>query len=292
MNLLLYNPAAGSGLAERIAPKAESMLKARVDQLRVARSERPGHAEELARSAANDGARNIFVLGGDGTVIEAARGVYPTRTALALIPAGTGNDFRKSLNIPSKWDDALLYALKHDPIAVDAGMINGRLFVNECGAGFDTVTLEYALLSKRFTHGKAAYLYGVIRAMLDNKPVELTVVREDGTEQTRLLTLFGAANGGVIGGGIPVSPEASVFDGMLDVVTVPAMPRRKLIRALALLLRGKIAEIPGAETFRCAQIAVRGRNLKINVDGEITAQDSALIKIVPGALMIRARAPQ
>ncbi|MDR1599428.1 MAG: diacylglycerol kinase family lipid kinase [Oscillospiraceae bacterium] len=289
MNLLLFNPVAGNGRAARIAPKAESMLKHRVDQLRTVATERPGHAEEIAREAAGDGVGTIFVLGGDGTVLEAARGVYRSGTALALLPAGTGNDFRKSLGIPPRWDDALLFALEHGPIAVDAGTINGLLFVNECGAGFDTATLEYTLLSKRFTRGKVAYLYGVVRAILDNRPVELEITREDGSAQTRSLTLFGAANGGVIGGGIPVSPSASALDGFLDVVTIPSMTRRQLIPALRLLLKGRIMDVPGAESFRCKEVAIRGDNLKINVDGEIVRHNAAIFRIEPGALRIHAR---
>jgi YegS/Rv2252/BmrU family lipid kinase len=288
VDLFLYNPVAGNGRAARIAPKAENLLKRRGVKIRTVASERPGHAEEISRGAADAGVETIYVLGGDGTVKEAARGVFRSQTALALLPAGTGNDFVKSLGIPPRWESALDYALEHDPIEVDAGLVNDRLFVNECGAGFDTVTLEYTLLSKRFVRGKPAYLYGVIRAILDNKPVELTITREAGETETRSLTLFGAANGGVIGGGIPVAPLADARDGLLDVVTIPAMTRRQMIPALRLLLKGRVMNVRGAEMFRCREITIRGKGLRLNIDGEIVSQDAATFKIVPKALKIRA----
>ncbi|GHU65133.1 diacylglycerol kinase [Clostridia bacterium] len=279
---------AGNGRAARIAPMAEEQLKRHGKAIQTVASAYPGHIEVVSRNAANAGVNTIFVLGGDSTVTDAARGVFGSKTALALLPAGTGNDFRKSLGIPEDWQSALEFALEHDPIEVDAGMINDQLFVNECGAGFDTVTLEYAQLSKKFMSGRPAYLYGVIRAILDNKTVELTVTREDGLIETRRLVLFGAANGGIIGGGIPVAPLADVRDGLLDVVMVPAMPRWRLIPALRLMLLGQIMDMPGTVTFKCKEISIRGNGLKLNVDGEIVSQDAVTFKIMPRALRIHA----
>ncbi|GHU76814.1 hypothetical protein AGMMS49992_23150 [Clostridia bacterium] len=167
-------------------------------------------------------------------------------------------------------------------------MIKDRVFVNECGVGFDTIALEYALTSKRVMRGVAAYLYGVLRAIMDNRPVTIDITREDGSIESRTLTVFAVANGGWIGGGMPIAPNANTRDGLFDIVMVPAMKRLQLLDALRKLMRGDVMEIPGAETFRCREIAISGKELSINVDGEIVHQDFARFKIVPKSLRIRA----
>src|SRR5689334_22737693 len=90
--MAIVNPVAGGGRAARVW--------ARLD-LGVAcvATERPGHARELARAAAERGVERVIVVGGDGTVSEAAGGLQGTDTALAVVPAGTGNDFGRGLGV-------------------------------------------------------------------------------------------------------------------------------------------------------------------------------------------------
>lgn len=287
MNLFLVNPVAGHGYAGRAAGQAKKTLESKGVDFEMVMTERPGHAETAAREAAESGVGTIFVMGGDGTVIEAARGVMDSRTALALLPAGTGNDFRKSLGIPDHWRDAIDFALAGKPARVDAGLVNGELFVNECGTGFDVEVLEHTLFSKKFLRGIAAYMYGVLRAIASYRPVMLEVEREDGKRDRRRVTVFAVANGGYIGGGIRIAPDASPTDGLFDVVIIDELTKFKIALNLPKLLSGRVMSIPGAETFRCRLIEIRGQGIHLNIDGEIVRKQAARFEIKPKALLVR-----
>src|SRR5258707_1186150 len=104
-------------------------------------SEHVGHARELAQSAAQAGYERVVVVGGDGTMCEVASGLAHTQTAVAMIPAGTGNDCSRNLNIPTDAVTAANLALDGPVRAVDLGEIQtstGSMhFVNVAGFGFD-----------------------------------------------------------------------------------------------------------------------------------------------------------
>lgn len=284
---VLVNPSAGAGSAAGVAQAVTQALSARGLAFEVVHTEYPGHAEELARTMAGRELETLLIVGGDGTVFEAARGLLGTNVALGIIPAGTGNDFAKTLNLPRKPLDALAYALEHAPRQVDAGRVNGRLFGNECGTGFDVTVLENARRFKRLAKGLLPYLLGVLCAIVRYKPVSLRFTLEDGTCFDRAITVCAVANGGFIGGGIPIAPKADAFDGLLDVVILPQMPRWKMPRLLPGLLTGKILSFPGVESFRCQRICFHGKDMHVNVDGEIIHMDEAALEIVPKALWMR-----
>ena len=117
------------------------------------RTERPGHATELSRRAAENGAETILSIGGDGTALEVAKGLIGSESALGIIPAGTGNDFVKTLGIPRDPAAALDYILCHRARLTDAGEVSGQLFLNEVGTGFDVSVLDYAARAKRYVRG-------------------------------------------------------------------------------------------------------------------------------------------
>ena len=285
---VLINPTAGAGHARRVGTLVEDALRTRGLAVETFTTASPGHAEALARQAVERGVRTLFVVGGDGTIFEAARGLSHTEGTLAIIPAGTGNDFVKSLGIPLKPLAALEHALSHAPRAVDAGRINGRLFGNECGAGFDVTVLEYARRFKRLGHGLLPYLLGVLCAIVRYRPIGLTFTLEDGTRLDRRITVCAVANGRFVGGGIPIAPLARADDGLLDVVIMASLPRWKMPGFLPGLLAGRILSFPGVETFRCRAIAFEGQGLHVNVDGDILQTDRAALEILPGALRVHA----
>jgi len=288
MYAVLINPTAGAGLARRVGTLVAESLASRGLTFETLTTEHPGHAEVLARQAADRGVKTLFVVGGDGTIFEAARGLSQTGGSLAIIPAGTGNDFVKSLGIPLRPLAALEHALSHAPRAVDAGSINGRLFGNECGTGFDVTVLEYARRFKHLGHGLLPYLLGVLCAIVRSRPIRLTFTLEDGSRLDRHITVCAVANGRFIGGGIPVAPNARVDDGLLDVVILAALPRWKMPFFLPGLLAGRILSFPGVEAFRCRSIAFEGKGLHVNVDGDILQMDRAALEILPGALRVHA----
>lgn len=104
MRMLIVNPIAGCGYALKVMEQVQSVLTARNLPFRVMRTEYPGYAAKLAQEAVEMGCEAVYVIGGDGTFSEAARGLAGSGIPIGLIPAGTGNDFiKRSARRKSRW---------------------------------------------------------------------------------------------------------------------------------------------------------------------------------------------
>lgn len=134
MRMLIVNPIAGCGYALKVMEQVQSVLTARNLPFRVMRTEYPGYAAKLAREAVEMGCEAVYVIGGDGTFSEAARGLAGSGIPIGLIPAGTGNDFVKTLGTPKEPMAALNFILSHEPRPCDAIDLNGQMFLNVAGA--------------------------------------------------------------------------------------------------------------------------------------------------------------
>ena len=112
MIALVINPTAGTGHAERVGREIVSILEEKKADFITLFTTHAGEGEDLARQAAAQGAETVYAVGGDGTVLEVARGLRGTGAALGIIPAGTGNDVIKTLGIPKDPREALAYQLE------------------------------------------------------------------------------------------------------------------------------------------------------------------------------------
>lgn len=281
---IIINPTAGNGRAAKVGEEIAAEVGRRGVAYATLWTEHPGHATELAKQAAAEGAQTVVAIGGDGTILEVVRGLYGTGAALGIIPAGTGNDVVKMLSIPRKPMEALDFLLQTQPRALDAGRINEKVFLNVSGTGFDVAVLRYAQIAKRYVKGLLPYLWGVLRAICSYQPTHVTLSMEDDTAVTRDILVLAVANGQFIGGGMAIAPDAKPDDGLFDVVVIDAMPRWQMPFQLVKLLTGKIRSIPGTSYQRCRRVAVQGTDMYMNIDGEIVPLEKAEMEILPGAL--------
>ena len=282
----ILNPIAGTGFALQTMEKMESMLREKKVEYRVFRTERPGHATELARQLAEDPETlDVISVGGDGTAFEVASGLAGTDKAMGIIPAGTGNDFIKSAGIPKDPDQALETVLWGRTDQVDMGILNEGSFLNVCGTGFDVTVLDNAESLKSRYRGLLPYFLGLLKAIFHYQPVHLKLTA-DGVEEEDDYLICSVANGRYIGGGIPICPAAQVNDGKLDLVLVRNVPRRKIPRYLPGLMMGKILGFRITRHRLVDTVTFEGRNLRVNVDGEIYSMDRACFGVRPGVLKL------
>lgn len=286
MYTFIVNPVAGNGYALKIEQQFEAVMQQRNVPYEILHTSAPEHAMQLAREvAAREGIQGVIAVGGDGTAYEVACGLMDTGVPLGIIPAGTGNDFIKTVGIPKKPLEALEHILQGKPRPVDVGRLNQRMFLNVCGTGFDVQTLEYTLAAKKYARGILPYLIGLIRAIFTYKPVHVAFT-VDGETQERDVLLCSVANGRFIGGGIPICPDAKPDDGLMDMVIVETKPRWKIPFYLPGLLMGKIDQFKVTTHKRCREMTIVSKGIRLNVDGEILSMDRADFSIMPGKLML------
>lgn len=271
---LIVNPVAGSGLAKQIGEEAAKRLSDKGIPFQLHLTDHPGHATELARQAAAEGHETVIAFGGDGTVTETATGLRGTKTALGIVPSGTGNDFIKTVGIPKHWDEALDFILSHPARPVDSGLVNDRFFMNVCGTGFDVMVLDLAESAKKKVRGIWPYLYGVLRAITAFKPFEMHV-EIDGKPMDGKYMICSIGNGRYIGGGIPITPLADVTDGMFDVLVVDAVPRWKIPFYLPSIMMGTLYKRRPAHRYLASSVSLSSPGMRLNMDGEILPMESA-----------------
>ena len=226
---LIVNPVAGRGRAAAHAARAESALRA-VASVRRYDTAGAGEERRCARAACEAGASALAVVGGDGSVHHAARGLLdtarpgsPPDVPLAVFAAGTGNDYVKSLGTPSHDARAMAerIARGHTRV-VDVGLIDDVPFLNAAGLGFDVDVLERLQRARRLS-GTSAYVVTALRALLGYRGYQATLHGEHSKQVgPHLLTVF--ANGGTFGGTFRIAPHASLDDGALALVNIHALP--------------------------------------------------------------------
>ena len=282
----IVNPAAGNGHALAVEEQLREALKERNVEACFLRSRSAGDATDMARQAAAEGAATVAAVGGDGTNLEVARGLLGTGTAMGIIPAGTGNDLIKTLNIPAQPLAALDALLSRPARPMDVGILNGCPFLNVCGTGFDVRVLDNTERYKKHFRGKIPYLLGLIRTVRDNRAIEAEIETDTGETIRRSLLLCSVANGRFIGGGIPICPAAKPDDGLLDLVMVDAVSRMGVVRRLPGLMKARVLDFDVTTHQLCRSLRLRVPGMRIQIDGEITPMEEACFELKPGALLV------
>jgi diacylglycerol kinase (ATP) len=287
--VVVANPTAGRGKAGRLIGKVDRLLHQAgvAHEIRVTESG-PG-LEATARRAAQDGAEIVAALGGDGTMGLAANGLLGTSTALATIPSGTADDFASSLGIRSV-DGAVRAIVERHIVPIDVVRITTgterRHFVNVAGCGFDSEVTEAANAMRVKLGGTATYLAAVVKTLSRFTPAGFRVELDDEViEGPHMLVVVGNAIS--YGGGMKVTPDASVVDGLLDVCLLEAMSAPAFIRAFPRVFRGTHVRHPKVRMLRSRRVKVEAdRRVSVYADGERVGPAPAVFEVLPEALPV------
>lgn len=290
--VVILNPKSNSGRAERLrAPLAKALAGGRGE---LTLTQAPRDAERLARDAATSG-RDVVVVGGDGTITEAANGIFasgaPVR--LGVVPAGSGNDYAyETLKLPHDPLRALEIALDGDARAMDVGLVNGRYFLNALGVGLDANIAAAAEKLKRypFMRGQTLYWAASLRELLFhyNLCPQLTVRYDDQPEERRVYALAAVSIGPTYGGGFRINPDADPHDGYFDLCTIwkPSLPRA--LRLLPMVEKGKHLREKEVSRARVRRIVMEAdRLIHAHLDGEVMLERRFEAHILPAALLVR-----
>lgn len=267
--------------AEKLAAQAEETLKSAGVPCRVFYADKRGAAIKYARSLSQAGGTEFMVIGGDGTVNEVLSGLEdPSRCTLAVLPAGTGNDFAAAADIPLGAKALELY-LEGEPRPVDYIECGQRRSLNIVGMGIDVEILRRCE-GMRYGSRKGRYFRALVASLLSyrGEKVRVTV---DGESREYTALIAALCNGTRLGGGIPLCPPARYDDGRLELVVVECPPFAKLLPELIRLMRGKLLTRPITHHIACTEATLTGGGY-VQYDGEIVGQETLCAHIVRGGL--------
>ena len=296
--VFLVNPAsANGGTGKRWPELAHRAAQLGLDGTTLF-SERPGHLIELAEQAARAGAELVVSVGGDGTLNEVVNGLVRADTSaeLATIPLGTGMDFVRTYGIPTRFDDAVLTALKGMTRTIDVGRVSyrewsgaaGERYVANVGSvGMSAAVAQRANGMSKALGGKATFFYALTRVFFEWENTLVSVQLDEERREGRMHDVI-VANGQWHGGAMRLAPEAQPDDGLFDVVLIGDVTKRDFVTTAPKLYKGTYLSHPKIELLRSRAVAVDApERLPIELDGEQVGTTPVRFEIVPGALRVR-----
>ena len=307
----IVNPASGQGKHDAdLIPHIEELIAGNPNRdikMFFTRGEKDATvlADLIAKEAEGDIV--VFACGGDGTIQEVANGLYGHDNAiLGVIPVGSGNDLVRELGKKKHNEAEYLKLLnifdgiihKMDLIKmswIEDGEEKTRYITNGINIGFDgnTAILAHDLKRRPLVSGTGSYLLAVARNLAAKKGQKLRITADGKNFHTGELLLATAANGGFCGGGVRSCPNADLFDGLIELLAIKDMTRRKFVSLFPKYKAGKIFQIKGIEDFasytQAKNILIEpmlGPTMKFVGDGEIFETGALRIDVVPRALRV------
>ena len=273
--LLVYNPFAGHGRAQKILPEMEAYFQEKGIQFDLRTTDYHEHGIQIVTEADLSQYDGVIAAGGDGTLYEVINGYYRNESKkkipLGILPVGTGNAFARDLDLHNThWKDAIDIIAMQKLRKVDVGQFTTHgesyYFLNILGLGFVADVGEIAHKLKVF--GNFSYTLGVLQKtiFLSSYPLTITI---DGEKYERE-NIFVEISNTRWTSNFLMAPSAEIDDGYLDVTLLGKLGRIKLLKAFPKIFTGEHIYIDEVETFKAKEITVEtGIPKVLTPDGEL-----------------------
>ena len=273
--IFIVNPESAKGNAMKIIGNIEKVCKQEHIEYEVCYTLAQGDATRLAQSYKDD-ENIIYAVGGDGTLSEVLNGVVGTKNKIGIIPAGSGNDFYRTVKELGKTE-----------IESDVGVINGKYFLNIACVGIDAeVANNVPLMKKKNVKVKNLYTASILYTFTHFKFKQIHFKSQEKDEKGNF-TILSICNGRYYGGGYNISPKASLEDNYFDVYYINKLRLPSIINLLLKLKKGKLEQDKRTNHFKTNNITVTSEEpIRFNVDGETIENTKFEIKIIPKAIKI------
>jgi len=287
---IIVNPIAGGGKGWK---KLQRYLKSwphQDCQFEIHPTRCPGHAAVITQELLENPPDLLAVCGGDGTLNEVASQLPSAPFPVAVLPSGTANVLAREVGLPLDPVQALEVALKGPVRWVDLGVLNARVshhFLLMAGVGFDAYVVLKCNARVKKVLGIGAYYEAVFRCLLTYPFYEFQVKTESESFPATSCVIANSKN---YGGGLVLAPDASISDGILNVITVQGKPKLNYLRFLMALWRRKAPVFPWVRNLQARSIRIEGpRGVWAHTDGELVGTLPLELGVAPGAFPLKVR---
>lgn len=289
MNIrIIINPVSGTDAARKRAKKVVLALEEEFN-IKGIKTERAGHATELARQAVNDGVEIVVAVGGDGTVNEIASALVGTETALIIVGTGSGNGLARDLGMFGLSTKKIIERIKENKsYRIDCGEVLGRKFFCTCGSGFDALIGH--LFAQTKVRGFLTYVKLSLKAYKDYTPLSYHLSFDSCMESKKgEAFVVNIANNKQFGNNAYIAPHANLMDGLFTVTIIKPFKWYNIPYMAYSLFFKQMHKNKFVETFDCGDcildVAV---GAYLHIDGEPinTNSNSFSVKIIPASLKI------
>lgn len=255
--IFIVNPNAGCGRSAKVGERIEKYCTEHRIDFSIYYTTKPNEATDMVKVFEKE-EHIIYSVGGDGTLNEVLNGLVKTRNKLGIIPAGTGNDFYKTLEVYDEGD-----------IQCNIGKINDRYFINIASIGLDAEISTNALkLKNTIIPRKQVYNMSIIYTFFAYKFKEMGFVL-DGIKKKDKFTIVAICNGRSYGGGYKIAPNALIDDNLFDICFVDRLSKLQIPKVIGLLLKGEHLNHPSCHMKKANAIKMHSdEKIPCQVDGE------------------------
>lgn len=283
--MFILNPISGTVSKAHIPELIDAYLDKDLFTYEFAETQYAGHATELARKAAANGVDIVCAIGGDGTVNEVGRALVDTDTAMAILPCGSGNGLARHLLLPMDLKKCVEIINRDCIKRLDSGMINEHAFFCTCGMGFDAfISMKFAEAGKR---GLITYTENVLAEGLSYQPETYEIEDELGKKTYKAFQVC-VANASQYGNNAYIAPQASMSDGLLDVIIMEPFDILEAPQVAIELFNKTLDKNKKIRTFKAKHIHIHRQQAGIiHYDGDPKMSDADVdIFIKPKSISI------
>jgi diacylglycerol kinase (ATP) len=282
---LLVNPTSGHGRGARVGREVAALLLGAGLAVRQLAGRDVRESQDMAHEAVAQGTDALVVVGGDGMVHLGLQAVGGTDVAFAVAPAGTGNDFARALGIPLR-DPAAAAAIVVTGAErrIDLGRTAGQWFGGVVAAGFDARVNDRANRMS-WPRGRMRYNLAMLAELGVFRAVPYALELDGEAWQTSAM-LVAAGNIPSYGGGMKVTPDAIMDDGLLDVMIVKPLSKARFITVFPRVYTGSHVRLPVVEVRRAQRVHIDAPGITAYADGERLGPLPQTFDAVPGALRV------
>jgi YegS/Rv2252/BmrU family lipid kinase len=301
---LVVNPSSANGDTGRRWPDISAAVSRAVGPVGSAFTRSPMHAATLAARALEEGWECIVAVGGDGTLNEVVNGFFqvkggpPPGASLAVIPRGTGGDFRRTFDWSADLRAACDRLRRPETRPLDVGLVSfigpegraaRRYFVNVASFGVSGQVDREVNRASKGLGGRLTFFLASMRAMWRYRDQRVRLRADGGAWEELRITTVAAANCRYFGGGMCVAPQADPGDGLLDVTVWSGYTLKDFVFKSRDIYQGTHVRLPGTRTFRVRLLEAESEEeVLLDVDGEQPGRLPARIEVLPGALRLHA----
>ena len=286
--LLIINKYAGHGKGARAVDLVIPLLRKHGHEVVYSYTQYAGQATELAMRAVSEGYDLVVAVGGDGTVNEVAQGLIGSSVPLGIVPMGSGNGLARELGISMNMTESAKVLVEGENLHVDVCKLNDQRFLCTSGIGFDALIAEK--MSKAASRGFLRYIQLVIQESIFFKPMPVTL-SIDGKLIRKSVFLITFANASQFGNDAFIAPDASMTDGLIDVVIVNKFSKLWMPVFGIALFSKFISKLPFVECYKAKQIVLESADTPFfHFDGEPgLLKLPAMIRLDSGKIFVRCK---
>ncbi len=288
-HIFVINPTSGRGKAYKQIAIIEEVFKDNPQDFEIIITEHQGHATEIARRFKRSDEVTLYSVGGDGTAYELLNGLQE-KVAMAIIPAGTGNDYYRMVGYKNQNLKELIRDTVHGrEVIVDYGLANDRRFLNMMALGLDAETNQVAQdIGKKLPIPRSlVYAISALAVIVRPKKLEIELTINDQVINRKVL-LVAIMNGRWYGGGFQPTPKASIQDGLFDVLLIDSIPIHRILKLLPRYFKGTHVNEDVVEFFKADALKIKTPGLSpVSCDGETSKQEEINFKLIKNGMVLR-----